>query len=72
MTALETKLAYSALLMGLLHLTAILFAPVPRKEKRGGGRPRIGEEAKTITHRKPWLIEGMSERTWWRRRAEQR
>jgi hypothetical protein len=36
------------------------------------GRPRIEERARTIEARKPWLMLGMSRRTWYRRRAEQR
>lgn len=40
------------------------------KVKRG--RPRIGEEKKTIAARKPWIALKMSERTWWRRQSEKR
>jgi hypothetical protein len=48
-----------------------------RKTKRGpakghGGRPRIGEEDKTLRARKPWQKLGMSQRTWYRRRAVRR
>ena len=41
-----------------------------KRSKGKGGRPRIGTEANTITHQKPWLAEGMSERTWYRRQRE--
>jgi hypothetical protein len=38
--------------------------------KKGGephrGRPFKGDEHETITHKKPWLTLGISERTWWR------
>jgi hypothetical protein len=48
-------------------------APGPREPKKAKiGRPRIGTESETITHRKPWVAEGISERTWWRRQAERR
>src|SRR5271156_329035 len=43
-------------------------APSPKKGR--GGRPRLGAEASTITHQEPWRAEGISERTWWRRRKE--
>lgn len=34
------------------------------------GRPRIEDRAKTLQATKPWVAAGMSERTWYRRRAE--
>lgn len=40
--------------------------------KGTGGRPRIGTETQTAKHLKPWLTEGISERTWYRRQAEKR
>ncbi len=43
-------------------------APSPREAKRG--RPRIEDRAKTLQATKPWVAAGMSERTWYRRRAE--
>jgi len=45
-------------------------APSPRETKRG--RPRIEDKAKTLQATKPWESAGMSERTWYRRRAEKR
>lgn len=35
-----------------------------------GGRPRKGEEGKTLQARKPWEAEGISQATWYRRQAE--
>lgn len=43
-------------------------APGPRKHKQG--RPRLGTEASTLSATKPWIAEGMSERTWYRRQKE--
>lgn len=34
------------------------------------GRPRIGDEADTLTARKPWLAEKMGRSTWYRRQRE--
>lgn len=45
-------------------------ASSPRETKRG--RPRIEDVAKTLQATKPWVAAGMSERTWYRRRAEKR
>lgn len=42
--------------------------PTPSVVKRG--RPRIEDRDKTLTAQKPWEKLGMSERTWWRRKAE--
>ena len=36
-----------------------------------GGRPRLGEDDKTLKKTQPWKALGMSQRTWYRRRAEQ-
>jgi len=44
-------------------------AAPPAKTGRGG-RPRLGEEGKTLRARKPWLDEGMSERTLYRRKKD--
>lgn len=46
--------------------------PAAPAKKGRGGRPRIEDRENTITAKKPWLAEGMSERTWWRRQAEKR
>ena len=43
-----------------------------RLEARPKGRPRIGHRTETLTHTKPWEVEGMSERTWYRRQRERR
>lgn len=45
---------------------------VTRKIVVRKGRPRIGEEGKTLAALRPWEAEGMSRRTWYRRQAEQR
>ena len=45
-------------------------APGPREAKRG--RPRIEDAAKTLVATKPWEAIGLSERTWFRRQAENR
>lgn len=34
------------------------------------GRPRRGEENKTLSAQKPWAKEGMSRPTWYRRKKE--
>ena len=34
------------------------------------GRPRRGEEDKTLSAQKPWAKEGMSRPTWYRRKKE--
>jgi hypothetical protein len=36
------------------------------------GRPRIGHKTKTLEYTKPWLAEGMSRATWYRRQKEKR
>jgi hypothetical protein len=41
-----------------------------RAPKKGG--PRIEDRTRTTEAQKPWLKLGMSRRTWYRRRAEQR
>ena len=41
-------------------------------KKSGGGRPRLENRDKTLRATKPWVADGMSERTWFRRRAEKR
>lgn len=43
-----------------------------RKRKYRGGRPIKGQEQKTIRASQPWVKEGISERTWWRREMERR
>lgn len=35
-----------------------------------GGRPRKGSEHFANVHLKPWVSEGLSERTWYRRKAD--
>ena len=37
-----------------------------------GGRPRKGEEAKTLRAQKPWEREGISQRTWYRRQQKEK
>lgn len=37
-----------------------------------GGRPRIGQNGKTLKAVQPWKKLGMSQRTWYRRQAEKR
>lgn len=49
---------------------------VKRLGRRGpapgsGGRPRKGDEAKTLRATRPWEAQGISQRTWYRRQAEQ-
>jgi hypothetical protein len=39
---------------------------------RSPGRPRIENTRSTLTATKPWLAEGMSRRTWYRRQKERR
>jgi predicted GIY-YIG superfamily endonuclease len=39
---------------------------------RATGRPRLGEEHKTIEFNKPWEAAGISRRTWYARQAEKR
>jgi hypothetical protein len=41
-------------------------------KKSGGGRPRLENRDKTLRATKPWIELGMSERTFFRRRAEAR
>lgn len=41
-------------------------------KKGKGGRPRLGAESETNAARKPWVLQNMSERTWYRREAERR
>ena len=45
-------------------------AQAPRKSN--GGRPRIGEEGRTLKALAPWKALNMSERTWYRREAERK
>ena len=42
-------------------------ATPPRK-----GRPRKGDESGTLRAQAPWVAEGVSERTWYRRRAAEK
>lgn len=35
-----------------------------------GGRPKKGDEEKTLKATKPWEAQGISQRTWYRRKAE--
>ena len=37
-----------------------------------GGRPRLGEDNKTLKKTQPWKALGMSQRTWYRRQEEKR
>lgn len=37
-----------------------------------GGRPRKGDEGKTLMAKKPWEAEGVSMATWYRRKKEQK
>lgn len=45
-----------------------LAIPAPRETKRG--RPLAKDRDKTLTATKPWVAEGISERTWYRRQKE--
>lgn len=36
------------------------------------GRPRLEDRDKTLKATKPWFDRGMSERTWYRRKAEEK
>lgn len=45
-----------------------LACPGPRETKRG--RPLAKDRDKTLTATKPWVAEGISERTWYRRQKE--
>lgn len=40
--------------------------------RRPSGRPHIGEEGRAIEAQKPWLTLGVSRRTWYRRKKEQK
>lgn len=40
------------------------------RRDRATGRPRLGEEHKTIEANKPWKDQGISRRTWYARRKE--
>lgn len=37
-----------------------------------GGRPRKGEEAKTLAARQPWKKLGISQRTWYRKQQKKK
>lgn len=52
-----------------VHATASV-EPGPRDQKQKRGRPRIDERSKTLKATKPWEAEGMSRRTWYRRKQE--
>jgi len=43
--------------------------PNPREAKLPFRRPLASERNKTLTAQKPWEAEGMSRRTWYRRKA---
>lgn len=45
---------------------------IERKPVINIGRPRIEDKNKTLKALKPWATLGMSERTWFRRRAERK
>jgi len=47
-------------------------ASVPRGTTRKTGRPLAKDANKTLKKLRPWIALGMSERTWYRRQAEQR
>lgn len=47
-------------------------APGPRETKRKSGRPLAKDRDKTIEAAKPWIAEGLSRATWYRRQAEKR
>jgi hypothetical protein len=47
-------------------------APGPREATPKRGRPRIGEPHEPHEPHRPWVAAGMSERTWYRRKAEER
>ena len=59
-------------------LAAVPFSSAPASgrgrpgTRRKVGRPRLGEESKTLSRTKPWEAELMSERTWYRRQKEKR
>jgi len=42
------------------------------QDRRSVGRPRVGRKSETFEATKPWKSEGMSRRTWYRRRKEMR
>ena len=54
--------------------------PIPRlasyagapKKRAGRGRPIDRDMDKTVTATKPWLALGMSRRTWYRRKREEK
>lgn len=46
--------------------------PKPKRKAIPRGRARLEKRDKSIEATKPWLAEGMSRRTWYRRRAERR
>jgi hypothetical protein len=43
-----------------------------RKRRERGAKPRAEYEAKSLCKAKPWLAEGISRKTWYKRRATQR
>jgi hypothetical protein len=53
-------------------LIAPSLAAASEASKRKTGRPRIGEEGKTLEAIKPWVSLKMSRGTWFRRQAEKR
>lgn len=46
--------------------SAVVSGGLPRRQ----GRPRLGQQGQTLRALRPWVSEGMSERTWYRRQAE--
>lgn len=49
---------------------ADVVAHVPPETKRLFRRPLASEREQTLSYQKPWEAEGMSRRTWYRRRRE--
>lgn len=45
---------------------------VSTQRSGNGGRPRIGDTGQTLSATKPWLSEGISRATWYRRQKENR
>lgn len=46
-------------------------APGPSETKHRGGRPLAKDAAKALMQTKPWLAEGMSRASWYRRRKKE-
>jgi hypothetical protein len=59
-------------LVGLRHNCVPRSLGTRGPKKGRGGRPRRGEEDKTLAATKPWAAEGISESTWYRRKKQPR